>query len=215
MALMTAAAFVPCPRLCVKDRSILILSTSNRCRYPSSNSPCRNRRAQVKARLAQGPQRIGGRGYFIEQNALRHLELDPPRIAAGFAHDGDDPLGEVRGPELHRRQIHRDEEIGPALRGLTGLAQIHSPSGTISPVCSATGMNWLGGMNPRTGCRQRISASTPIARRCDLRLVGHFEAVIGIERDAKLLLDDPAHIDGLVHLRRKVRKQFRPSALAR
>jgi hypothetical protein len=32
------------------------------------------------------------------------------------------------------------------------------------PVCSASGMNWSGGMIPRSGCCQRTSASTPAIR---------------------------------------------------
>ena len=40
----------------------------------------------------------------------------------------------------------------------------HSPSGTISPVSSATGMKAAGGTGPRTGWVQRISASSPVTR---------------------------------------------------
>ena len=36
------------------------------------------------------------------------------------------------------------------------------PSGTMSPLCSATGMNSTGGSSPRVGCSQRTSASKPV-----------------------------------------------------
>ena len=36
------------------------------------------------------------------------------------------------------------------------------PIGTIRPVSSATGMNLAGATVPRSGCRQRSSASTPV-----------------------------------------------------
>ena len=37
----------------------------------------------------------------------------------------------------------------------------HSPSGTISPISSASGMNSAGDTRPRSGWRQRSSASKP------------------------------------------------------
>ena len=38
----------------------------------------------------------------------------------------------------------------------------HSPSGTMKPISSATGMKALGGMMPFSGWRQRSRASTPL-----------------------------------------------------
>ena len=40
-------------------------------------------------------------------------------------------------------------------------ASTQRPSGTIWPVSSATGMNSAGTIMPRSGCFQRMSASTP------------------------------------------------------
>jgi hypothetical protein len=40
----------------------------------------------------------------------------------------------------------------------------HSPIGTMSPVSSATGMNWTGDTWPSSGLCQRSSASTPTSR---------------------------------------------------
>ena len=40
----------------------------------------------------------------------------------------------------------------------------HSPSGTINPVSSATGMNSTGPTSPRSGCAHRSRASAPIMR---------------------------------------------------
>ena len=44
------------------------------------------------------------------------------------------------------------------------VRKIHSPREMIRPVCSATGMNSLGGTLPRTLSVQRASASTPTIR---------------------------------------------------
>ncbi len=42
------------------------------------------------------------------------------------------------------------------------LSMIQSPSGTMSPVSSARGMNSVGGMSPSSGSCQRTRASTPM-----------------------------------------------------
>ena len=53
---------------------------------------------------------------------------------------------------------------GPPAWGVSACVQAsisaQRPSGTIRPVSSATGMNSAGETAPRTGCRQRISASS-------------------------------------------------------
>jgi hypothetical protein len=57
----------------------------------------------------------------------------------------------------------------------------HSPIGTISPVSSASGMNSVGEMMPRSGWRQRTSASTPTISpelHVDLRLVQQVQLVV-------------------------------------
>ena len=57
----------------------------------------------------------------------------------------------------------------------------HSPSGTIRPVSSASGMNSSGGTSPCSGCCQRSSASTPTmlaAAQVDLRLVVQHELAV-------------------------------------
>ena len=48
-----------------------------------------------------------------------------------------------------------------ALAWLQAVRSTHSPIGTINPVSSASGMNSVGEMMPRSGWRQRTSASTP------------------------------------------------------
>ena len=46
------------------------------------------------------------------------------------------------------------------------------PIGTIRPISSANGMNWSGGTRPRSGWRQRSSASTPDDRPSARRTTG-------------------------------------------
>ena len=88
------------------------------------NSPCRNRRAQCGNPPRARSQRIGGRGYFIEQNALRHLELDPPRIAAGFAYDGERPARRSsRSGTAPATALTETKRLGQLRAALTGLAQ--------------------------------------------------------------------------------------------
>ena len=48
----------------------------------------------------------------------------------------------------------------------------HSPSGTISPVSSATGMNSIGPTSPRSGCAHRSSTSAPVPRPLCARTFG-------------------------------------------
>ena len=61
----------------------------------------------------------------------------------------------------------------------------------ISPVASATGMNWLGGTSPRVGDCQRRSASTPTIARLlerDLRLVVDAE-LAALQAEPELVLE--------------------------
>ncbi len=49
-------------------------------------------------------------------------------------------------------------------RSAQARASMRRPSGTIIPLCSASGMNTSGTTGPRSGCVQRASASTPRTR---------------------------------------------------
>ena len=65
--------------------------------------------------------------------------------------------------ELNRRQIYGDLHIARPSRGFGELdANTQSPMGTMSPVSSAIGMKSSGGIMPRSGWCQRISASKPV-----------------------------------------------------
>ena len=69
------------------------------------------------------------------------------------------------------------------------VSSTQSPIGTISPVLSAIGMNSDGGTSPRSGCRHRMSASTPDdARRREVvdRLVLEEQLVV-LDRVAQRL----------------------------
>ena len=77
----------------------------------------------------------------------------------------------------------------------------HPPSGTISPVSSASGTNSPGGTRPRAGWRQRSSASSALDRarpQVDQRLVVQLQLARG-ERLPEVELEQPARLEPGVH----------------
>ena len=67
---------------------------------------------------------------------------------------------------------------GQCAASAQALRNTHSPSGTMSPISSATGMNSAGEIMPRSGCFQRSSASQPVIAvvlDADQRLVMQLE----------------------------------------
>jgi hypothetical protein len=60
------------------------------------------------------------------------------------------------------RLIATCTSCGQAAACMQASRSAHSPSGTMSPISSATGMNEAGGTIPRVGCGQRMSASKPV-----------------------------------------------------
>ena len=54
---------------------------------------------------------------------------------------------------------------GQRMASVQAVVRHQAPSGTIRPISSATEMNSPGGTSPRTGWRQRTSASNPPMHR--------------------------------------------------
>src|SRR5579864_3004021 len=68
------------------------------------------------------------------------------------------PLENCRGDKLTETLMLSGHWIASAHACLSA----HSPSWTIRPISSATGMNSEGGTGPRSGCRHRIKASKEV-----------------------------------------------------
>src|ERR1700693_2034535 len=65
------------------------------------------------------------------------------------------PLENCRGDKLTETQI----PSGHSIASMHACLNAHSPSWTIRPISSATGINIEGGTEPRSRCRHRINAS--------------------------------------------------------
>ena len=99
----------------------------------------------------------------------RRAGQPPPRSAAATAPTSSGSWNS-RAREVDRHRQRRPVAARPATPAPGGRPRrsTQRPSGTISPVSSASGMKSPGGTRPRAGCRQRTSASTsttaPVAR---------------------------------------------------
>ena len=145
------------------------------------------------------------------QDGLRDLERERGRVDPGLV-DGVADIGDhVAVLQLLHGQVdaHRESQRPAARASRIRRAwrqpsrSTHRPIGMISPVSSASGMNWSGGIIPRSGWRQRSSASTPRDAAVvdpddrlvvQLQLLGRYRA---LEVGAKLEPGEHA----LVHLR--------------
>ena len=90
---------------------------------------------------------------------------------------------------------------GQVAASAQAVRSTQSPSSLIRPVSSATGMNSAGEIMPRSGWRQRNSASQPEtspAAEIDQRLVMDLEAAVG-QRLAQILLHGEARLGARVH----------------
>ena len=133
----------------------------------------------VIAELAEDPD--PGLG-LVHHDALGDLELEGAGLQAGLGQDRGDVLDEVGRRELARGQVDRHERAGRS--GAAGrdrrqraawrqaVSRTQRPSGTISPVSSASGMNAIGGTRPRVGCCQRTSASNPTTASVSRSTIG-------------------------------------------
>ena len=81
-------------------------------------------------------------GFLVfQERGLGDLELQPLRLQARLHQRAEDDLEQVALLELDRRDIDGDLDVrGPVGGVRTGRFRIHSPSGTIRPVDSASGM---------------------------------------------------------------------------
>ena len=106
----------------------------------------------------------------VHQDALGHLQ-DQRRRAAGRSPPGPWPTSSTTSGDWSWRPDRLMLRVSGRSRG--GLVRCHSaacrqasrstqaPSGRISPLASARGMNSVGGTSPRTGWCQRARASAP------------------------------------------------------
>ena len=101
------------------------------------------------------------------QRGLGDLDRQRSRVeAAAESASATSPMNSI-GVELACRRRSRPSRSDTGrLRQRGDLAQAssrtHLPTSTISPVSSSSGMKSSGWTIPRTGCFQRISASTPL-----------------------------------------------------
>ncbi len=93
---------------------------------------------------------------------------------------------------------------------------IQSLREAIKPMSSAIGMNSPGGIEPRTGCRQRSSASNP--ESCpfaDRPAAGRLNKAIFHHRLSKIDLERTPRLEFCIHFRLEEAEGSRPSAFAR
>ena len=111
-------------------------------------------------------------GVLLQQHRFGDLELQPFRRQAGVGQRvADDHLDQVAAAELHRRQVDRELDRAPATwpRRRRRWRRIHSPSGMIRPISSASGMKRSGGISPCSRvapAHQRLGAAGLLAWRC-------------------------------------------------
>ena len=113
------------------------------------------------AKLMQDGKR---RVVVADQDRLGDLELEPARRQAGGRERCDDLQRQRAALELDRRDVDRKPDVVRASSRprCRRVISTHSPSWLISPVSSAIGMNSAGETMPRSGWRQRSSASQPV-----------------------------------------------------
>ena len=108
--------------------------------------------------------------------ALGDLEVDPARLDAGLAQDPVDVLLEVGSTQLPLRDVDADgdQRVQDAPLGHlpAGVLEHTCPSGTTSPVSSASGMKESGAISPRCGCSHRTNASSPTRRPVSIDTIG-------------------------------------------
>jgi peptide/nickel transport system substrate-binding protein len=92
------------------------------------------------------------------QNVLQIWQQDLAKIGVTLTLKSTEPVAYVD-------QLF-NSKFGALIGGNSLFGQLHPAffCGSMSPVCSASGMNWSGGTRPCNGCCQRTSASTPHTR---------------------------------------------------
>ena len=144
------------------------------------------------------PERAVRDGRLVEHERLGDLEDEGRGSRPVAREDRRDLRGEAGLDGLARRDVdaHRraPRAPAPASRSARSWRQADvvtsRPSGTMSPVSSASGMNSIGGTSPRSGWRQRTSASKPtirLGRELDDRLVVELELLL-LDRRPELRL---------------------------
>ena len=171
----------------------------------------------MRAKLMQDRER---RLVVADQHGLGDLELEPvgcegPESASALAIFS----ASVSAFELDRRDVDRERahDAGQVAASAQAVRSTHSPSSTIRPVSSATGMNSAGEIMPRSRmapAQQRLAAGHLVGMQIDQRLVVDLEAAID-ERLAQIQLQrEPRLGAGHPSPARRSDRCARPSALA-
>ena len=122
----------------------------------------------------------------LDQQTLGDLQRQARRVSAGLGEHAATRLRQNRLVKLARTDVDGKThttlaETGNACEPTQASRNTHSPSATINPVSSATGMNCIGTTMPRVGCRQRTSGSAPTSSaRVDLRLQVQLKLAVAI-----------------------------------
>ena len=124
---------------------------------------------KVQPHGAQGVQGVGALLLVVHQHRLGELQPQPariqPRLPEHPSYALGHPPGELAAGQVHDHADGRDAGVAATPgSGCRRGACTHSPMGTISPFSSARGMNSEGSRSPRSGCRQRTSASAAVRR---------------------------------------------------
>ena len=114
---------------------------------------------------------LGDRVGVAQQRRLGELEHQPLRRQLAGRQRRADVRDQARVRELGAREVDAERErVGAdAARArsaacMQAVRRTQRPSGSISRLSSAIGMNSPGSSRPRVGCSQRTSASTPASR---------------------------------------------------
>ena len=107
---------------------------------------------------------------FRHCHGLGQLQLQPGGRQTGESERRCHKCGHCRIIELKRRDVDGEADVRRPSHGiLAGSLQDPLPISPMRPISSAIGMNSAGGTLPRTGWRQRNSASN-VVTRCVRRL---------------------------------------------
>ena len=163
----------PVPKSSIAIRTPSAWSSSAR------RGPARRRRPRRRWRSRSPPARArGARARLGEDLRTTPLEAAGGELLAGDVDPGDEAIGSTPSCSHSAVCAHASRST-------------NSPSGMISPVASATGMNCPAVTRPRVGERQRASASTPTIASMSSsisRLVVERE-LVALEAEPQLVLE--------------------------
>ena len=152
------------------DRSIFRPWTSNRLKYSSDENPVpKSSTTRPNAHVPELPERTVRDGRLVKHERLGDLEDEATTASMPVvAEDLRDLCREPGLDGLAGRDVDAHRRARPPSRGIDRSRSCRHaaivtsrPSGTISPLSSASGMKSFGGISPRSGWRHRTRASKP------------------------------------------------------